>query len=215
MVFLHLPHAAPHLVGVKDENGHAPLVPGVVAQNVHQPAAGGVQVALGQAAQVLPGKDHVVPVHQQVIRPGGLGPGRHLHAGGGGVQRRPGCLLGVGAVLAPVLDLAVGALKDGQQFLVLLQRAPVGVGPAATGIAVRLVVLLRLPGGGQPAGQSAVHMGFGGHFIPLDHIPRPVGTEHRIGGVLHIGVGVIPGRRDDLLGVVAGVVPGGQHGPAA
>ena len=175
------------------------LVPGVVAQDVHQAAAGGVQAALGQAAQVVPGKDHVVAVHQQVVRPGGLGPGRTARWRGRCAGRR-GPPSWASAPFSPRRrDLAVGALKDGQQFLVLFQRAAVGVGPAATGIAVRLVVLLRgCPAGAQAAGQAAVHMGAGGHFVPRDHgIPGPVGTEHRIGGVLHIGVGVIAGRRDD------------------
>ena len=71
------------------------------------------------------------------------------------------------------------ALKNCQQFLILLQRAAVGGGPAAA--RVGLVLLLRLPGGGgntQPPLQPAGNMGAGGDLVPLDKIPGPVGAEH-------------------------------------
>ena len=55
----------------------------------------------------------------------------------------------------------------------------------------------------------------GGHLVPFDQIPGPVGAEHRIRRVFHIRVGVIPHGGNHLVGVMAGIVPGGQHGPAA
>ena len=131
------------------------------------------------------------------------------------MQRGTGRLFGVGAVLAPVLDLAVGALKNSQQLLVLLQRVPVGVGPAVPEGTVAVVLGVGLSGGGQTPGQTAGHMGLGGDFVPLDVVPRPVGAEHRVRRVLHIGVGVVPGGGHHGLGVVADVVPGGQYGPPA
>ena len=130
------------------------------------------------------------------------------------MQRCPGCLFGVGAVFAPVFDLPVGALKDSQQFLVLFQRAAVGVGTAAPRAGVRFFVC-GLSCRCQPTGQPAVHMGFGGNLVPFDHISGSVGTKYRIGGVFQITVGVIRRSGHDFLGVVARFVPGGQYGPAA
>jgi len=147
MVLLDLPCAAAHLVGVEHQNRHAALVARIVAQNVHQAAAGGVQIAVGQPAQVVPGKNHVVAVHQQVIGPGGHRLGGDAGRSGGGVQGGAGCLFGVSG-LATTAYLAVGALKNRQQLLVLFQRAPVGGGPAATIVGVSLPGSVLVGGGG-------------------------------------------------------------------
>ena len=58
-------------------------------------------------------------------------------------------------------------------------------------------------------------MGAGGYLVPFDEIPGSVCTKYRIRRVFHIGVGVIADGGDDFLAVVADVVPGGQHRPAA
>ena len=177
VVFFDLPRAAPHLVGVKYQNRHTALIACVVAQNVHQPAPCGIKAAVRQPAQGVPRKDDIVAVHQQIVRPGGHRRSRHARRRGG-VQRRTGGLFGI-VNAAAALYLAVGAFKNSQQFLILLQRAAVGRGPAAA--RVGLVLLLRLPGGGgstQPPLQPAGNMGAGGDLIPFDKIPGPVGAEH-------------------------------------
>ena len=95
--------------------------------------------------------------------------------------------MGIAGLTTP-LDFAVGALKNGKQLLVLLQRAAVYVGAAAG-----------FGGGGfgvgrggcvQPAGKSAVQMGLGGDLVPFDKIPGAVGAKYRVGGVFGVGVGV-------------------------
>ena len=53
-------------------------------------------------------------------------------------------------------------------------------------------------------------MGPGGHLVPLDQVPRPVAAKDRVGGVLHIGVGVVADGGQHLRGVVAGSVPLGD-----
>ena len=85
VVAFHRAHAPLHLVGVEHQNGHALAVGGVVAQDVHQLPPGGLQALGGQVPQVIPGEDHVVAVHQQVLGPllGGLYP-----VGGLGLFRR-------------------------------------------------------------------------------------------------------------------------------
>ena len=58
-------------------------------------------------------------------------------------------------------------------------------------------------------------MGFGGHLVPAHQIPRAVAAKDRVGRVLHVSVGVVGKIGQHFLGIVAGIVPGGQHGPAA
>ena len=115
MVLFDLPCAAPHLVGVEHQNRHAALVACIVAQNVHQAAAGGVQIAVGQPAQVVPGKNHVVAVHQQVIRAGGYWFGGDAGRSGGGVQGGAGCLFGKESVR--MMKNAFNRLRSGMETL--------------------------------------------------------------------------------------------------
>ena len=74
-----------YLVGVKYQNQLAPAVALVVAQQLDQPGTGAVQVLPGQLLQLLPGKNDVVPVHQQVFRPFREGGGRRRLLGNGGL----------------------------------------------------------------------------------------------------------------------------------
>ena len=131
------------------------------------------------------------------------------------MQSRAGRLFRV-ARLAAALYFSVGSFKNRQQFFVLLQRAAVGVGTAAARVGIVLSIgffcrRLAVQPPFQPGGQMCP----GGHLVPFDQIPGPVGAEHRIRRVFHIRVGVIPRGGDDLVGVMAGVVPGRQHSPAA
>ena len=58
-------------------------------------------------------------------------------------------------------------------------------------------------------------MGAGGHLVPVYGVPGPVRAKDRVRRVLGVGVGVVAAGGHDGFGVVAGVVPGGQHAPAA
>ena len=204
VVLLHLPAAALHPVGVKHQNGHAAAVSGVVAQNVHQPPARPVQIFLRDAVQLLPRKNHVVAVHQQVLRPS-------QRLGGGLLHRalRPCVQCLTQEFVISAFYFSVGALKDFQQLLVLRQRAPVGGGTAAPG--VRLFLLLGLRGGRVPHRQ----MRLGGHLVPMHQISSPMAAKHRVRGVLGVGVRVVARRGQHFFRVVAGGVPGGLHRPAA
>ena len=59
--------AAGHLVGVEDQDDLLRPVSGKVGQDVHQLVAGGLDVPQGQLPQVVPGKNDVVAVDQQVV----------------------------------------------------------------------------------------------------------------------------------------------------
>ena len=203
VVLLHLPAAALHPVGVKHQNGHTAAVPGVVAQNIHQSTPRPIQIFLGDAVQLLPRKNHVVAIHQQVLRP-------RQRFGGGLLHRtlRPCVQRLMQGLVVPAFYFSVGALKNFQQLLVLRQRAPVGGGAAAPGV-LRLL-LLRRRGGRVPHRQ----MRFGGHLVPMHQISSPVAAKYRIRGVLGVGVRVIARRGQHLLPVVAGSIPGGLHCPA-
>ena len=62
-----------YLVGVKDQYQLAPPVALVVAQDLNEPVPGGVQVGFRQLGQLLPRKDDIVSIHQQIFRPFGQG----------------------------------------------------------------------------------------------------------------------------------------------
>ena len=59
--------AACHLVGVKDEDDLLGSVTRKIGQDIHQLIPGGFDVAKGQLSQILPGKDDVVAVDQQIV----------------------------------------------------------------------------------------------------------------------------------------------------
>ena len=114
VVLLHRAGVALHLVGVEDQNDLALAVALIVHQQVGQHGPGGRHVLPGHRLQLLPGEDDVVAVHQEVFRAGLLLPDGVvvIQTGAGGL------LLGLEGL---VLHLAVGALKDGLELLVLLQ----------------------------------------------------------------------------------------------
>ena len=49
-------------------------------------------------------------------------------------------------------------------------------------------------------------MGEFGDFVPFDGVASTVGAEDRVGGVVHIGFGIVGGGCDDLFGVMAWLV---------
>ena len=112
---LHRARVPLYLVGVKDQDDHAPAEALIVGEDILQGPPGGGHILAGQPLQLLPCKDHIVSIHQKVLRPLLLCPDAVLlpiQAGAGGL------LLGLEG---PLLHLAVGALEDGHQLLILLQ----------------------------------------------------------------------------------------------
>ena len=189
VVLLHHPHAALHPVGVEHKDQHAGVEPLIIAQDVHQRLPRRIQIGVGQLLQLVPREDQIVPVHQQELPGRGQVGGLRLPLGPH--RRREGA----------ALHLAVGALKDGLQIPVLLQRAGVP---------------LRLPAGQMQGGrvlglglQGAVQMHMQGYLVPLHVEARTVAAEHRIRGVFHIPLRVVAGGFDDHLRVGAGAVSGG------
>ena len=114
----------------------------VIAQNIHQPQTGPVQVLSGQPFQIVPGVDDIVPVHQQVLfsleagletLPGPFLPGRGFGGGGKG----------------PGLNGAIGPGEDSLQLPFHFSAVSVAhSGPGNALVLVLLSSLLRRP----PAG---------------------------------------------------------------
>ena len=182
--------AARHTVGIEHEDEHTLFEPLIVAQDVHQLLAGGIKALFGELVQLIPRKDDVVAIHQQVfgrdlpllgvkIRALGL-PGRAERS-----QRVP-------------LDGAIGLFKDLQQLGVLFQRGAVGGHPAGPGSG-----LFRRAGGLAPA---AVHVHVAAHLFPGHHEPGPMGAEDRIRRVVEVVFRLVANGRQHLVGVVAGAV---------
>ena len=67
VVLLYAAGAARHTVGIKHKDEHALLKALIVAEDVHQPVAGRFQAFFGECVQLVPCKDDVVAVHQQVF----------------------------------------------------------------------------------------------------------------------------------------------------
>ena len=183
--------AAGHAVGIEHQNEHAFLVALIVAQDVHQFAAGGVQAFLCQCVQLVPRKDDVVAVHQQILR--GNFP---LLCG---KIRAFGLLHRTERRQRVALDGAVGALKNFEQLGVLLQRGAVGHGAA-------LGRSLHLRAGGLCLAPAAFNVHMAAHLAPRHHKARTMGAEHGICGVVQIMLRLVADLCNDLLRVVAGAV---------
>ena len=67
MVLLDAAGTARHTVGIEHEDEDALFEALIVAENVHQPVTGGVEALLGKGVQLVPRKDDVVAVHQQIF----------------------------------------------------------------------------------------------------------------------------------------------------
>ena len=190
VVLLDAAGTARHTVGIEHEDEDALFEALIVAENVHQPVAGGVEALLGKGVQLVPRKDDVVAIHQQVfggdlpLLGGEIGPLPLLHR----AERRQ----------RVAFDGAVGALKNFQQFGVLFQRSAVSRHPAGTGRG-----LFCCRGGVAPA---AVHVHMAAHLLPRHHKARTVGAEHRVSGVVQVVFRLIVHCLDDLRRVVAGAV---------
>ena len=97
------------------------------------------------------------------------------------------------------LDGAVGALKNFEQFGVLLQRGAVGHGAA-------LGRSLHLRAGGLCLAPAAFNMHVTAHLVPRHYKASTMGTEHGICGVVQIMLRLVADLCNDLLRVVAGAV---------
>ena len=113
MVFLGRAHIARHLVGVEHQDQLARVEAVIVGQDIHQALTGMLQAFPRDGLELLPGKDDVIAVHEQILGTGLLifdVIARLVERGARGralwLERA-------------ALDLAVGALEDGEQLLVL------------------------------------------------------------------------------------------------
>ena len=205
VVALHFPDAALYLVGVKHQYRHALLIPGVVAEYVHEPRPRGVQVVRGQLFQLVPGENHVVAVNQQVFWPFELRPCR---AALGVRLRRLAPFHRAHGADRVAADGAVGALEYRHQLLVRGQRAAVVRRPCGTGGGVRA---LRC-GAAEPLvpGEDAGQVHTRGHLVPAHQHARPVAAKHRVRRVRRVGSGVVAHGGDDLLRVVAALIAARQ-----
>ena len=70
VVFGNLCDMSRHAVGVKHHHETAPAYGLIVAEQIHEPSSGSVHVIPSQLPQLLPGKDDIVTVHQQIFLSG-------------------------------------------------------------------------------------------------------------------------------------------------
>ena len=121
MILLRFAVIALDLIRIKYQNQLALPIAAVVAQHVHQLSSGTVQIVLGNRFQLVPRKNDVVAVYQQVLLP---------------VIRRirlaviccRGVLLFGGAecLSGIAVDFSISPFKNRHEFLVLCQTAPIG-----------------------------------------------------------------------------------------
>ena len=207
VIFAHFPQVAGHLVGVENQNHLTAPVALIIAEQIHQQLAGGIQALLGQVFQLVPGENDIVAVHQQKLLPVGVGP---LPQRGRGFFRRRLLFFppGLGRrVKIPPADGAVGPFIDSHQLLVLLQRAGISLPPDRLGRRFRLRRrFLWFLFGQALSVQAAFHMHIVRHLVPFDGESGAVGAEHRIRGVFQIPLRVVARLLHNLLLVVAGQI---------
>ena len=179
-----------YLVGVKDQYQLAPPVALVVAQDLNEPVPGGVQVGFRQLGQLLPRKDDIVSIHQQIFRP--FGQGRRFPRLGA----IPGRLWGMQRFAAPPLDGPVGHLKNAHQLFILQKGAPVGLAALpGHGRFLRLLVCLQ---------HIRLDMRHTGYLIPPHGVSGPSAAKDRIRRIRGIGIAVVAAGGYHFLRVAAG-----------
>ena len=179
-----------YLVGVKDQYQLAPPVALVVAQDLNEPVPGGVQVGFRQLGQLLPRKDDIVSIHQQIFRP--FGQGRRFPRLGA----IPGRLWGMQRFAAPPLDGPVGHLKNAHQLFILQKGAPVGLAALpGHGRFLRLLVCLQ---------HIRLDMRHTRYLIPPHGVSGPSAAKDRIRRIRGIGIAVVAAGGYHFLRVAAG-----------
>ena len=183
-----LPLPAGHAVAVEHDHDLAAREGGVVTQRVHEPLARSVDMAaVGQGAQLVPGEDDVVAVHDHALAPGVEQLGALCLVRTGRGVAHGGCVL-------RAADRAELALQD------LLQLPVVEIEPAAEHPRRgRGRLRLRLA-------ETGVEVHIIAHAIPRDDRARTMGAKHAVRRVVEVARGVVAERRDDLLRVVAGII---------
>ena len=165
------------LVAVEYQNRPALGKARIAAEHIAQLPPGGIQVSFRLVCQLLPGENHIVPVHNQTLFPG----------------RGNGNLLGSRSVAGthPVLrsaDFPKLPAHDSFQLLVLQLQIP--------GQKLRRLLLL------QAAFQVHVVL----HLVPGHVEARPVGAEHGIRGIFHIRLRIVVPLGNHRFRIVAGLV---------
>ena len=165
------------LVAIKYQNRPALGKACIAAEHIAQLPPGGIQVGFRLVCQLLPGENHIVPVHNQTLFPG----------------RGNGNLLGSRSVAGthPVLrsaDFPKLPAHDGFQLLVFQLQIP--------GQKLRRLLLL----------QAAFQVHILLHLVPGHVEARPVGAEHGIRGVLHIRLRIVVLLGNHRFRIVADLV---------
>ena len=159
----------------------------VVPQPVDEHAPGVLQALFRELLELVPGKDDIVAVHQQIFRPLGLG------ASPIGLCRGVGLGRAHGLGLIPA-DGTIGALEDLHELLVCCHDGAI----LRRQVPKRRLLHRRLQGAGQ------VHMFR--HLVPLDVDSRTVAAENAVGAVIEIRLRVIAQGFHHLLLVFARLV---------
>ena len=143
--------------------------------------------AVGQGAQLVPGEDDVVAVHDHTLAPGmeqlrALGlvrAGRGVAHGGGILRAADGAELALQDLLQlPVVEIEAAAEHARRR------RGRLRLRLAEAGVDVHIIA----------------------HAVPRDDRARAVRAEHAVRRVVKIARGVVAALGDDLLRVVASVV---------
>ena len=209
VICFHAARIAFHFVSIKYKNQRGFFESLIITQNIHQFFPGAVDVGCCQFFQILPGKDDVIAVHQQIF----FLPVRRLFlliiAGRFAVslQRIPATLFpslyapSSRRFLSQFPNRTVGALKDLFQFFLGCPVFFILFFPVFRGH--RLLRLRLLTGRCIPA---TLHMHIVFHLIPVDHKPGTVCTKDRSGRILKIGFRIVSDRLHDIFLIVARII---------
>ena len=174
------------LVAVENQNDPVLLKARKAAEGVHQLPSGSIQIVFRGFRQILPGKDHVIAVHDDAL----------LFQWTDGQLFRGGTVAGI-PVLGP-FDGAEFPFHNGFQFLAVDGQVP--------GDDLGLFFLF----------QAAFQMHIIGHLIPLHGETGAVGAEDGVRRVFHIRFRVVAkGFRYCFLVMTGQISPEGQLQPAA
>ena len=195
---LHAAGVALDLVGIEHHDDAAFAKALIVCKNVDERTARSGNVLRGKALQLVPGKNNVVAVNEQIFRV--LGVDRHVvvvgKRGARGLFRR---------LERAALYLAVGALEDLLQLLVRCIRAACANAAARRGSGFLLGFLFVKV-------NAAVAVDMLRDFIPRNGDAAAVVAENGGGGIICVALGVVAKGRDDLILILAGLIPAHSAG---
>ena len=174
-------------VGIKYQNDAALAHALIVAEKIHQKLARRIEMVGGNGFELVPCKDYIVPVYEQIFRPGGDRLCFRLRDRFFALRTRQ--------ERAVLLHCAVGSLINGLQFLIE-RRARAGRGRAARhALLCGRGFLLR------PEAAFQMHMLL--DLVPADGIARAVGAENGIRRIGNIALQIVSDLFYDALRIAA------------